>query len=105
MAEYTGKIVHPQDWPEDLEYAGKTVVVIGSGATAATLIPAIAGEYEQVTMQRSPTYFKTGRNCRRGGGAADRLGVDPRNHTQKDTARASRVHQPFVHQTRVVKQE
>src|SRR6202023_2454381 len=50
MTEYTGQIVHPQDWPEDLEYAGKTVVVIGSGATAATLIPAIAGECEQVTM-------------------------------------------------------
>jgi cation diffusion facilitator CzcD-associated flavoprotein CzcO len=64
MTEYTGQIVHPQDWPEDLEYAGKTVVVIGSGATAATLIPAIAGECEQVTMlQRSPTYFRTGRNA------------------------------------------
>jgi cation diffusion facilitator CzcD-associated flavoprotein CzcO len=56
--------VHPQDWPEDLDYAGKTVVVIGSGATAATLIPAIAGECEQVTMlQRSPTYFRTGHNA------------------------------------------
>jgi cation diffusion facilitator CzcD-associated flavoprotein CzcO len=64
MAEYRGQIIHPQNWPEDLDYAGKRVVVIGSGATAATLIPAIAGECEQVTMlQRSPTYYRTGRNA------------------------------------------
>src|SRR5277367_3405706 len=64
MTDYMGQIVHPQDWPEDLDYAGKKVIVIGSGATAATLIPAIAGECEQVTMlQRSPTYFRTGRNA------------------------------------------
>jgi cation diffusion facilitator CzcD-associated flavoprotein CzcO len=51
-------IVHPQEWPEDLDLAGKRVVVIGSGATAATLIPAIAGKAEHVTMlQRSPSYY------------------------------------------------
>ena len=56
--------MHPQTWPEDLDYKGKTVVVIGSGATAATLIPAIAGDVAHVTMlQRSPTYFRTGRNA------------------------------------------
>jgi cation diffusion facilitator CzcD-associated flavoprotein CzcO len=61
--EFEGQIVHPQTWPEDLDYRGKRVVVIGSGATAATLIPAIAGETEHVTMlQRSPTYFIPGRN-------------------------------------------
>ena len=50
--------MHPQRWPEDLDLAGKRVVVIGSGATAATLIPAIAAEAEHVTMlQRSPSYF------------------------------------------------
>ncbi|WKG02134.1 NAD(P)/FAD-dependent oxidoreductase [Mycolicibacterium sp. HK-90] len=54
---FTGTIVHPQHWPEDLDYAGKKVVVIGSGATAVTLIPAMAGTAAHVTMlQRSPTY-------------------------------------------------
>ncbi len=64
FANYKGRIVHPQNWPEDLDYAGKNVVVIGSGATAATLIPAIAGDCRHVTMlQRSPTWFRTGRNA------------------------------------------
>ncbi|MSQ58763.1 MAG: NAD(P)/FAD-dependent oxidoreductase [Betaproteobacteria bacterium] len=64
MDAFKGRIVHPQEWPEDLEYAGKRVVVIGSGATAATLIPAIAEECAHVTMlQRSPTFFRTGRNA------------------------------------------
>ena len=54
---FGGTIVHPQHWPEDLDYAGKKVVVIGSGATAVTLVPAMAGTAEHVTMlQRSPTY-------------------------------------------------
>lgn len=58
MERFQGRIVHPQVWPEDLDYAGKRVVVIGSGATAATLIPAIAPECAHVTMlQRSPTFF------------------------------------------------
>jgi cation diffusion facilitator CzcD-associated flavoprotein CzcO len=64
MAEFKGQIVHPQQWPEDLDYAGKNIVVIGSGATAATLIPAIADKAGHVTMlQRSPTFFRTGRNA------------------------------------------
>ncbi|MDF0530105.1 NAD(P)/FAD-dependent oxidoreductase [Tsukamurella sp. 8F] len=55
---FQGTIVHPQHWPEDLDYAGKRVVVIGSGATAVTLIPAMADEAGHVTMlQRSPTYI------------------------------------------------
>ena len=54
---FGGQIVHPQHWPQDLDYAGKKVVVIGSGATAVTLVPAIAGTAAHVTMlQRSPTY-------------------------------------------------
>lgn len=58
MEEFTGPIVHPQKWPEDLDYAGKKVVVIGSGATAATLVPAMAAKAEHVTMlQRTPTFF------------------------------------------------
>lgn len=63
MERFTGQIVHPQTWPEDLDYHDKNVIVIGSGATAATLIPAIAAECAHVTMlQRSPTYFIPGRN-------------------------------------------
>jgi monooxygenase len=55
---FQGVIVHPQEWPEDLDLTGKRVVVIGSGATAATLIPAIAPKAQHVTMlQRSPSYF------------------------------------------------
>ena len=55
---FAGPIVHPQHWPEDLDYAGKRVVVIGSGATAVTLVPAMAEQAEHVTMlQRSPTYI------------------------------------------------
>jgi len=55
---FSGQVVHPQHWPEDLDYQGKRVVVIGSGATAMTLVPALAQEgTAQVTMlQRSPTY-------------------------------------------------
>jgi len=64
MQEFQGLIVHPQSWPDDLDYHGKNVVVIGSGATAATLIPAIAAACGHVTLlQRSPTYFRTGRNA------------------------------------------
>jgi cation diffusion facilitator CzcD-associated flavoprotein CzcO len=64
MEAFKGRIVHPQRWPDDLDISARKVVVIGSGATAATLIPAIADECEHVTMlQRSPTYFRTGRNA------------------------------------------
>ena len=63
IEEFQGTVVHPQTWPEDLDYAGKDVVVIGSGATAATLVPAIAEECGHVTiLQRSPTYFFSGPN-------------------------------------------
>ena len=61
---FKGQTIHPQAWPDHLELAGKKVVVIGSGATAATLIPAIAAQCAHVTMlQRSPTFFITGRNA------------------------------------------
>jgi cation diffusion facilitator CzcD-associated flavoprotein CzcO len=63
MDAFKGRIVHPQTWPEDLDYKGKRVIVIGSGATAATLVPAIAADCQHVTLlQRSPTYFIPGRN-------------------------------------------
>ena len=56
-ADFAGQIIHPQKWPEDLDYAGKRVVVIGSGATAVTLVPEMARTAGHVTMlQRSPTY-------------------------------------------------
>ena len=56
-ADFAGRIVHPQKWTDDIDYAGKRVVVIGSGATAVTLVPAMAKTAAHVTMlQRSPTY-------------------------------------------------
>jgi cation diffusion facilitator CzcD-associated flavoprotein CzcO len=56
--DYEGTVVHPQHWPEDLDVSGKKVLVIGSGATAVTLVPALAGTAEHVTMlQRTPTYI------------------------------------------------
>ena len=58
MDRFQGVIVHPQRWPEELDITGKRIAVIGSGATAATLIPALARKAEHVTMvQRSPSYF------------------------------------------------
>jgi monooxygenase len=58
MDRFKGRIVHPQKWTDDIDYAGKRVVVIGSGATAVTLVPAMATMAEHVTMlQRSPTYM------------------------------------------------
>ena len=58
MDTFKGRIVHPQHWPQDLDYRDQRVVVIGSGATAATLIPALAPDAAHVTMlQRTPTFF------------------------------------------------
>jgi monooxygenase len=57
MERFAGRVVHPQNWPEDLNYDGKRVVVIGSGATAVTIVPAMAARAAHVVMlQRSPTY-------------------------------------------------
>jgi cation diffusion facilitator CzcD-associated flavoprotein CzcO len=54
---FRGPVVHPQRWPEDLDYEGKRVIIIGSGATAVTLVPAMAGQAAHVTMlQRTPSY-------------------------------------------------
>ena len=58
--DFNGTIAHPQFWPTDLDYNGKRVVVIGSGATAVTLVPAMADEVAHITMlQRSPTWIMT----------------------------------------------
>ncbi len=60
VEQFAGRLVHPQHWPQDLNYAGKRAVVIGSGATAVTLVPAMAQQAAHVTMlQRSPTYIVT----------------------------------------------
>ena len=64
MERFQGRIVHPQTWPENLDYRGRNVLVIGSGATAATIVPAMAGTAGHVTMlQRSPTWYRTARNA------------------------------------------
>jgi cation diffusion facilitator CzcD-associated flavoprotein CzcO len=80
---FEGVLVHPQNWPADLDLAGKRVVVIGSGATAATLIPAIAKDAEHVTMlQRSPTYYLS----------------RPTNHELATTLRALDVPDEWTHE-------
>lgn len=63
MNDYKGQLVHPQTWPRDIDLKDKNVLVIGSGATTATVVPAIANDCKHVTvLQRSPTYFIPGRN-------------------------------------------
>ncbi len=58
IGKFQGRVIHPQAWPEDLDFTGKRIVIIGSGATAVTLLPAIAQTAAHVTMlQRSPTYI------------------------------------------------
>ena len=76
MPDFQGEIIHPQTWPEDTDLKGKKVVCIGSGATAATLVPAIAGECEHVTLlQRSPTYFYPAENRNEFADELRRIGV------------------------------
>jgi monooxygenase len=83
MDRFRGVVVHPQQWPDDLDYAGKRVVVIGSGATAATLVPAMAQTAEHVTMlQRSPTFFF----------------ARPRTHELAETLRALDVPDEWTHE-------
>src|SRR3954470_21157704 len=77
MERFGGRIVHPQTWPEDLDTEGKKVVVVGSGAPAPSLFPAVAERCAHVTMlQRSPTYFRTGRNAIEIADELRELGVD-----------------------------
>jgi len=78
MANYRGRIVHPQTWPDDLDWRGKRILLIGSGATAATLLPALAPEAAHVTLlQRSPTYFIPGRNANELADTLNALEVEP----------------------------
>jgi len=78
MKDFKGPLIHPQTWPDDLDVKGKHVVVIGSGATAATLVPALARLGAKVTMlQRSPTFFVSGRNSNDLANELRRLEIDP----------------------------
>lgn len=77
MDTFKGEIIHPQTWPEDTDLSGKRVVCIGSGATAATLVPAIANECSHVTLlQRSPTYFFPAQNVNELADELRRIGID-----------------------------
>ena len=76
MDAFQGEIIHPQTWPDETDLSGKRVVCIGSGATAATLVPAIAGDCEHVTLlQRSPTYFFPAENRNELADELRRIGV------------------------------
>jgi len=78
LAAYKGKVVHPQTWPEGLDYKDKDILLIGSGATAATLLPALAPDCRHITLlQRSPTYFIPGRNANDLADQLRALDVDP----------------------------
>jgi cation diffusion facilitator CzcD-associated flavoprotein CzcO len=79
MADFAGRIVHPQTWPADLDLGGRRVVVVGSGATAATLVPAIAPMSGHVTvLQRSPSFYRIGRNAVPIADELRALDIDPR---------------------------
>lgn len=88
---FKGTVVHPQTWPDDLNYGDKRVVVIGSGATAATLVPALAGKCKSLTMlQRSPTYFVPAENKNRLANMLREIDID--EHTIHDIVRKKYVH-------------
>jgi cation diffusion facilitator CzcD-associated flavoprotein CzcO len=77
MDSFKGVIAHPENWPEHLDYKGKRVVIIGSGATAATMAPAMANEAAHVTvLQRSPTYYIPQPNANEFYQQLEKLGVD-----------------------------
>jgi monooxygenase len=83
MDRFRGEVVHPQQWPAELDHAGKRVVVVGSGATAATIVPAVAETAAHVTMlQRSPTFFF----------------ARPRTHELAETLRALDVPDDWTHE-------
>lgn len=78
LHDFRGEVIHPQHWPETVDLKNRKVVVIGSGATAATLIPALAEQCTKVTMlQRTPTYFAAGRNADALAEELHKLQIDP----------------------------
>ncbi|HPE48532.1 MAG TPA: NAD(P)/FAD-dependent oxidoreductase [Hyphomonas sp.] len=77
MDKFKGEIIHPQLWPAEADMKGKRVICIGSGATTATVVPAIAGDAEHVTvLQRSPTWFIPGRNENELVVELEKIGID-----------------------------
>lgn len=77
MKDFKGRIIHPQTWPDDIELKDRNVLIIGSGATTATVVPAIADACKHVTvLQRSPTYFIPGRNENEFANTLRQIGVD-----------------------------
>ncbi len=91
MADFCGPIIHTEEWDETTSYAGKRVAVIGSGATAATVVPAMATTAVHVTMiQRSPTYFIPGRNENQLADMLRPIGVD--EATIHDIVRKKIIH-------------
>ena len=96
---FAGRVVHPQAWPDDLELTGRRVVVIGSGATAVTLVPAIAGDAAHVTMlQRSPTYVvsRPERDAIANGLRTRPPGADGVRHHPAQEHRHAAVHLPAI---------
>jgi cation diffusion facilitator CzcD-associated flavoprotein CzcO len=78
MADFKGALLHTEEWDERTDYEGKRVVLIGSGATAATVVPAMAEKASHITMiQRSPTYFMPGQNVNETAEMLRPLGLDP----------------------------
>jgi len=78
MADFKGPILHTEEWDDATDYSGKRVVLIGSGATAATVVPAMADKASHITMiQRSPTYFMPGQNVNETADMLRPLGLDP----------------------------
>jgi cation diffusion facilitator CzcD-associated flavoprotein CzcO len=78
MERFTGRIIHPQTWPDDLDLTDQRVVVIGSGATAATIVPNIANTCAHVTvLQRSPTFFVAKRNANELADTLREIDIDP----------------------------
>ncbi|MEM9059106.1 MAG: NAD(P)/FAD-dependent oxidoreductase [Pseudomonadota bacterium] len=63
MADYTGQLIHSEEWTDDIDYTAKNVLVIGSGASAATIVPNMQDADHVTMLQRSPTFFRTGRNA------------------------------------------
>jgi cation diffusion facilitator CzcD-associated flavoprotein CzcO len=94
--KFAGQIVHPQHWPEDLDYSGKRVVVIGSGATAVTLVPSMAATAKHVTMlQRSPGYIVPVPSEDPMTAVLSRLGVPPKAVYKLGRARNIAIQQAF----------
>jgi cation diffusion facilitator CzcD-associated flavoprotein CzcO len=100
MDEFKGRIVHPRTWPEDLDYKDRNVIVIGSGATAATIVPAMAADTRHIAvLQRSPTYFIPALNENELANTLRDLQIDDRGSMKSCAARSCMIKRslPAVH--------